>query len=68
MNDIQIKEISKLIEDVKIANNSSVCIVCSKEYENDFKEYFKGCTILTVPDRFETDKDKVWILPSKEEL
>ena len=66
MSNDAIKEMNKLIESVKIANNSSVYIFCYKEYEEVFKEHFKEYEILIIPDRFESnesDKNIVYIMP-----
>ena len=68
-----IEKMLELLENVKSTNNSPVGILCYKEHEDIFREYFKGYKIWVLPDipnRFdfdESDKDKVWIIPYKEE-
>ena len=69
-----IEKMYKLLENVKADNNSPVCILCYKEYEEIFKEHFKGYKIVALPDMPDrlgydkSDKDKVWIIPYVEEL
>ena len=65
MNNNEIKELNKIIEDVKAINASPICILCHNENAKDFEDFLKGCKVVALPENDMVDKNIIWIIPVK---